>query len=97
MSTLEVTVGSLNQATVSIEKIAVIAHCIHGLALQMVDDGQSDFDVNKAVSLRELASMTGFLADHALVKCGRKPSFGDVVDWVMPPSYFRYERHEEEV
>ena len=76
--------GSASQRIAQIlESICGLADTVRHLGICLV--GDDEFDVQKAVAVRELAGQIGLLAALGLAKFGSAGCKGDAEAWLLPP------------
>jgi phage FluMu protein gp41 len=80
---------NVEQAGIIFGDIAEHAMALKELAMEMIDEGDSNFDYLKCVAIRELSSKLGFMADLGAGRLGATQAYGGVEAWLLPSAYRR--------
>ena len=79
--------ADVEQGGIILHNIAEHAKVLEKLAIELIDEGDTNFDHLKCVAIRELAAKVGYMADLGADKLGSFQQYGDAEDWLLPPSY----------
>lgn len=89
---------AVEQTSIVLGEIALLANVIEDLGARLVDDGAEAFSEHNTIAVREFASKIGWLADLCQPKIGggSRVFRGRAEDWMLPPACHELERHDAE-